>query len=133
MGERGQQLQEQVLDIMRQRCDPASAYELLDALREGNPRIAPTTVYRALSALITRGRIHRLESLNAYVICQHDGAHDGSILSICGDCGTVEESVAPELLASLCAVTGKSGFEAERHVIEVHGTCAACGSEEELT
>ncbi|MEM7026588.1 MAG: transcriptional repressor, partial [Pseudomonadota bacterium] len=88
---------------------------------------APTTIYRALSALTEQGRVHRLESLNAYIACQCDGHRQASVLSICDDCGIVEESVAPDVLKELSRLTGKSGFAARRHVIEVHGVCGTCG------
>lgn len=133
MGRRGEVLQAEVLEIMRRRARPLSAYDVLGELREANAKIAPPTVYRALAALTDRGRIHRLESLNAYIACQCDGHRHASILSICSDCGTVEESVAPDLLAKLSTVTGKTGFAAQRHVIEIHGVCASCGTGPALT
>ncbi len=128
MSKRGEKMQAEVLAILRQRGDPLSAYDVLGELREANPKIAPPTIYRALGVLTERGRVHRLESLNAYIACQCDNHQHASILSICDDCGSVEESVAPDLLDSLAGVIGKSGFAPLRHVIEVHGLCAACGT-----
>ena len=109
-----------------------SAYDILAKLREDHPKIAPPTVYRALSALTDRGHVHRLESLNAYVSCQcaDDHDHGPSVLSICDDCGGVEENVAPELMAQLSGVAAKSGFTAQRHVVELHGLCASCRTAE---
>ncbi|MEO0913508.1 MAG: Fur family transcriptional regulator [Pseudomonadota bacterium] len=129
MSRSGETWQADVLDIMLQRSSPLSAYDILRELRHANPKIAPPTVYRALAALIKRGRIHRLESLNAYVACRRDCTKHGAILSICDACGMVEECVEPDLLADLSTITGKSGFAAQRHVIEVHGVCASCGRE----
>lgn len=132
MTRRGEKMQEEVLAILRRRGVPMSAYDVLAEMRENNPKIAPPTIYRALSALTARGRVHRLESMNAFVACQcdgnHDGAHHASVLSICDDCGVVEESVAPKLLDDISAISGKSGFQPARHVIEVHGRCASCGT-----
>ncbi|MEM6481246.1 MAG: Fur family transcriptional regulator [Pseudomonadota bacterium] len=134
MGKRGEKMQAEVLDALKVSEAPMSAYEILAALRGAHPKIAPTTVYRALKALLEHGRIHRLESLNAYMTCQHlhtdDAAHPHqSVLSICDDCGAVDESEAPELLASLGDMLVKTGFQPQRHVIEVHGRCADCGPE----
>ncbi|MEO0487353.1 MAG: Fur family transcriptional regulator [Pseudomonadota bacterium] len=130
MGKRGEELQAQVVDAMDRASGPLSAYDILAALRDLNPKIAPTTVYRALSALTDKGVIHRLESLNAYMLCQcAEDAHQ-AIMSICDDCGTVEETVAPDVLATMSKVIGKSGFEPSRHVVEVHGTCADCAPEQ---
>ena len=127
MSTRGEKMQAEVLAILRRRCGPLSAYDILGELREGHPKIAPPTIYRALAALTERGCAHRIESLNAFIACQCDRHHHASILSICDDCGLVEESVAPDLLKELSGIIGKSGFAPMRHVIEVHGVCASCG------
>jgi len=126
MGRRGESLQAEVLEMTRRRNCPSSAYDVLEELRKSNPKLAPTTVYRALAALIDRGRIHRLESLNSYIACQCERHHHASILSICDGCGCVEENVDPDLLAKLTSVLRKTGFAAKRHVIELHGRCASC-------
>jgi Fur family zinc uptake transcriptional regulator len=121
-------MQADVLAILRRRSRPLSAYDLLGELRESHPKIAPPTIYRALAALTERGRVHRLESMNAFIACQCDRHTQASILSICHGCGTVEESVAPDLLEDLSSIAGKSGFQPARHVIEIHGLCASCGA-----
>ncbi|MFQ6549631.1 transcriptional repressor [Aestuariibius sp. 2305UL40-4] len=126
MSRRGDEMQARVLGVLRHHLGPMSAYDVLDRLRETTPKLAPPTIYRALAALTERGRVHRLESLNAFIACRCDHRHDAAVLSICDGCGVVQESVAPELVADLSAITGQSGFAVKRHVIEVHGTCADC-------
>ena len=127
MGKRGEEMQTAVLAILRDSKSPHSAYTLLDRLQETYPKIAPPTVYRALAALVERGQIHRLESLNAYVACQSEAHHQTSVLSICEDCGVVEENFEPDIFSRLSATLRKSGFSAQRHIIEVNGICASCG------
>ena len=128
MSKRGKQMQAEVLAVLRSHRAPMSAYEMLGCLRKENPRLAPPTIYRALAALTDRGSVHRLESLNAFVACQRDRHHHASILSICDDCGEVEENVSTELLKKLSGIVGKSGFAPMRHVMEIHGQCASCES-----
>ena len=127
---RGQRMQAQVLAVLRSCRLPMSAYDVLRCLREEHPRLAPPTIYRALAALTERGKAHRLESLNAFIAYQCDRHHDASILSICTDCGAVEEDLSPDLLTRLSGIAGKSGFAPMRHVVEVHGQCASCGPAE---
>lgn len=129
MGKRGDIVQGEVLKALRQSDTPLSAYDVLSELRNFNPKAAPPTVYRALNALIEQGLVHRLESLNAYMPCQCDSHSQEAILSICDDCGSVEETVDPELAETMARVAGKSGFATQRQVIELHGTCADCGPE----
>ncbi|WP_305986006.1 Fur family transcriptional regulator [Roseibium sp. MMSF_3544] len=128
MNTRGEMWQAEILRVLNRHHTPISAYDVLETLRETHEKISPPTIYRALSALTKRGRVHRVESLNAFIACQCGQHQHTSILSICEDCGAVEESVAPKILKDLSSVIGKSGFSPMRHVIEVHGTCASCGS-----
>ena len=127
MSKPGEKTQAEVLSILRRHRRPLSAYDVLGELRQSNPKIAPPTIYRALAALTEHGRAHRLESLNAFIACRCERHHHSSIMSICVDCGTVEESFAPDVLRELSNIAGKSGFAPMRHVIEVHGLCASCG------
>lgn len=126
MGKRGEIMQSQVFDVLSGADSPMSAYDVLGKLRAQNPKIAPTTVYRALNALNEKGLVHRLESLNAYMACRCEDHRHEAVLAICDDCGTVEENAAPELLESLTNLTGRSGFAPSRHVVEIHGICADC-------
>lgn len=122
----GAQTQEDVLRALRRQDGPLTAYELLDRLREGRGKVAPPTVYRALSALIEQGRAHRVESINAFVACRHDHHDQAAVLAICGDCGDVKEHVDSDILSRLTTLTQNDGFQADRHVVELHGRCADC-------
>ena len=126
MDKRGENMQAEILSIMRTEKSAHSAYDLLDELREKYSKIAPPTVYRALAALIERGQVHRLESLNAYIACQCEDHHQPSIFTICNDCGIVEENFEPSVFSKLSSALQNSGFLVQRHVVEVNGTCASC-------
>lgn len=126
MARAGERIQAEIMTVLRTRREALTAYALLSALRPAHPRIAPPTVYRALAKLAESGRVHRLESMNAFIACRCDGDHDAFVMAICDDCGAVEESVAPELFAALSRLAGRSGFDAQRPVVELHGVCASC-------
>ena len=130
MSTRGEIMQSKVLAVLIREGSALSAYDVLDQLRHEYPKIAPPTVYRALHALIEKGGVHRVESLNAFVACNSTSHEHALIMSICDDCGSVEENAAPELMDNLAGILGKTGFDAHRHVIEVHGVCSTCGSED---
>jgi Fe2+ or Zn2+ uptake regulation protein len=66
--------------------------------------------------------------MNAVTAGRPDRHARASIQSICDDGGTVEEGVAPDLLAEIARAAGKSGFQPARHVTEVQGPCASCGA-----
>ncbi len=116
---------EMVFAALRSSNKPMTAYNLLGRLR---PRgiTAPTTVYRALERLIEAGRIHRLESLNAFVVCGHPHHDTIAMFSICSRCGGTEEIVEPKLQSGIAALAERSGFKLNHAVLEMHGRCKAC-------
>ena len=120
MAEHGQRMRAQVLAVLRSRRLPISAYDVLRCLHEAHSRLAPPTICRALAAPTERGRAHRLESLNAFIACRCDHHHEASILSICTDCGAVDENLSTDLPTTPSSIAGNSGFAPMRHVIEIH-------------
>lgn len=115
-----------VLDVLRSEGLPLTAYEIMERLRPDRPKVAPPTIYRALSHLLEAGLVHRIETLNAYMECRCPDHGPATIFAICDDCGDVDERAAPEALAAITGALGTSGFQPSRPVIEVHGLCNQC-------
>jgi len=116
-----------VYDYLEAAGKPASAYEILDALR-GDGLRAPLQIYRALSKLIDSGTVHRIESLNAFVACKHHecGGSEVSIFMLCERCDNVTEAVDTSTAAALAALCAARNFSGTRQMIEITGVCAAC-------
>ena len=127
MRKQGAKIQSEVLAALRRQAKPLSAYEILARLNRRDGKLAPPTVYRALASLIEQGRVHRIESINAFVACQSVGHAQASVLSICDECGAVGEHLDADILRNLTALTERSGFHPSHLVIEVHGRCTDCG------
>lgn len=106
---------------------PMTAYDLLSRLRPKG-LTAPTTVYRALDRLISDGRVHRLESLNAFVACGCEHKGDAAMFSICNDCGRAEEIADAKLQNDIQAIARRSGFKLSHSVVELHGRCKTCAT-----
>jgi Fur family zinc uptake transcriptional regulator len=104
---------------------PVSAYEILDGLREKGIS-APPTIYRALDQLVARGLAHRVESLNAFVACDHPAHDDANGFAICQDCGTVREFTDPEVVSAVNALAKAQDFDVRHVTIELAGHCSAC-------
>ena len=138
---RGVQHATNIMGALSESSRPLSAYDLLDKLRPTGVA-APLTVYRALDKLVASGKVHRIESLNAFVACRsgqhhradHDHDHDevaprSSVgFTICDACGSVEEFVDASLFPRLDQSLVKNGFTPRTTAVEVHGLCAGCGS-----
>jgi len=116
-----------VYDYLEAAGKPASAYEILDALR-GDGLRAPLQIYRALSKLIDSGTVHRIESLNAFVACKHHecGGSEVSIFMLCERCDNVTEAVDTSTADALAALCAARNFSGTRQMIELTGVCAAC-------
>lgn len=116
----------ETLVLLRNHGWALSACELLGELRQFNLKIAAPAVYRVLTALAKRGQVHCLESMNAFVAGQCNEHQQAPVLSVCDDCGLVEETPAPQVLSALSDVAGQSGFDQTHLVIELHGRCELC-------
>lgn len=116
---------DRVLSYLRG-CDrPLSAYEILEGLRADGVS-ASTTVYRALEKLLEAGKVHRIESLNAWTVCC--GSHDGKtpVFAICDDCGNVTEHIDADFANSIASLSKRTGFAPNHSVLEIHGRCSDC-------
>lgn len=106
---------------------PLSAYDILARLEDRlHKKLAPPTVYRALDFLLEQGLIHRLETNNAYLVCDHPGEQHESVYLVCTRCGTTQE-VDDHAVADLLASKARQfGFTPSKQVIEVQGFCNSC-------
>ena len=115
-----------VYDIIRAARKPLGAYDILAALGRKMPNPKPPTAYRAIEFLQDNGFIHRIESLNAYVVCHADHTHHGSQFMICDDCGKVIETHLCDVPGPLAERAKKEKFTVVKWNAELHGTCADC-------
>lgn len=110
---------------------PLSAYTILDQLR-GDGLRAPLQVYRALDKLVAYGLVHRLESLNAFVACNHPSgadageSHGTAAFAICESCDSVAEFTEQDVAERLRSWAKAEGFEPHSTVIELRGLCEDC-------
>lgn len=117
----------EVLRLMAEQPGAISAYDLLDLLRVTEPQAKPPTVYRALDFLLEQGFIHRVESVNSYVLCPHfEQPLHTSALFICDRCGKVTERTTEGVENTLQKLAKESGFALRHSVVEAHGLCSDC-------
>ena len=125
-GERLTPLRRRVLELVWESHRPVGAYELLQRLQEEKGKAAPPTIYRALTFLQEQGLVHRIESLNAYVGCDHpEDSHRAHFL-ICHDCGEAAEIRDRDFAKALGRVGRRAGFMVDRETVELQGLCPRC-------
>lgn len=123
-----------VLAILLEQPQPLTAYQILDHLRAAQPNAQPPTVYRALEFLLRLGFVHRIESTNRYMACNHgpgdshEDAHWPQLL-LCEACGDAREvPLATELQDLLAQLAQGHGFQIGQRPLELHGLCRQCRS-----
>lgn len=123
-----------VLGVLSGKTSPVSAYMLLHDLRDEGLR-NPNQVYRALDKLMEYGLVHRLESLNAFVVCAHPHDHGHTqghsmiAFAICEGCGRAEEFSDVMVAERLNDWSQGHAFRLSRAIIEMRGTCENCSNE----
>jgi len=119
-----------VLGVLENTGKAMGAYDILEFTRAEGVKAAPQ-VYRALEKLRELGLVHRLDSINAYLICDHHDHHDHHeevAFAICENCGNVDEIPVPKLDASLKAPLATRGFSLRETHLEILGECETCAA-----
>lgn len=115
-----------VLEIVAAAKKPIGAYDILAALGKKLDNPKPPTAYRAIEFLEENGFVHKIESLNAFVLCHTDHRHNGSQFLICDSCGDVTEAHLCHVPDDLSRKTVEAGFRLNSWNAELHGTCKNC-------
>ena len=84
-----------ILDIIEKAKEPLKAYSILFNVQKKGIK-APLQVYRALEKLIKLGKIHKVESRNAFVACKNSNCEisKATAFSICETC----EKLCPSIM-----------------------------------
>ena len=115
-----------VLNTLTSAPKPLTAYSLLDRLKEHGLK-APPQIYRALEKLQAVCLIHKLESINSFVACQHsDCAHQIAGFAICDGCDQVSEIIDDDLESQIRSVAKTAGLVPKKSTMEIHGLCSSC-------
>ena len=116
-----------VMDTLIKAGKPLSAYMILDELRDVGFR-APLQVYRALKHLLEIGRVHKLESLNAFIACNHVSCEKfgATAFVICDKCEQVEEVCDKSVTLFLDQLAKKAKIKMSKSNVELHGICNTC-------
>jgi Fur family zinc uptake transcriptional regulator len=128
-GARFTQVREQVFLLLAKHKGAVGAYDLLAQLKEIDAAAKPATIYRALDFLSKQGFVHKIESINAFVMCHHFGDCDHPVqLLICDQCGHVEEIQSNNFDLALRSMADANGFTISHQIVEAHGHCSSCNT-----
>ncbi len=118
-----------VRDILTASDKPLTAYDIIPVLaKKLEHAVAPTTVYRALKHLSEHGVVTRIESRNAYVLCQHPHERHDCLFFICRECGAATEAPENKISRLLHKEAEALGFDVSRQILEIVGLCKDCAA-----
>ena len=119
--------QQIIFDIIHDSSEPLKAYSILFNVQKKGIK-APLQVYRALDKLVEIGKIHKIESRNAFIACQNSSCQitKATAFSICENCEKVSEISNSNLSKYLSNFTDKSGMKYSKYNLEFFGLCKKC-------
>ena len=119
--------QQIVLEIIERAKEPLKAYSILFNVQKKGIN-APQQIYRALDKLIEIGKIHKIESKNAFVACKNANCEvsKATAFSICESCEKVEELNDLKLSKYLYSYSDKTGMKYKKYNLEFFGLCKKC-------
>ena len=83
--------QQIIFDLIDKSPEPMKAYSILFNVQKKGIK-APLQVYRALDKLVEIGKIHKIESRNAFIACRNSACTiaNATAFSICESCEDVK-------------------------------------------
>ena len=116
-----------IFDIIHNSSEPLKAYSILFNVQKKGIK-APLQVYRALDKLVELGKIHKIESRNAFIACQNSSCQitKATAFSICENCEKVSEISNSKLSKYLSSFVDKSGMKYSKYNLEFFGLCKKC-------
>ena len=119
--------QQTVLDLLEKSKEPLKAYAILFDIQKKGIK-APLQVYRALDKLIEIGKVHKIESKNSYIACEHKNCDSSTSTSflICETCDHVTELKKKNLSEYFAKQSVQANFKYAKHNLEIYGVCKDC-------
>ena len=119
--------QQIIFDLIDKSPEPLKAYSILFNVQKKGIK-APLQVYRALDKLVEMGKIHKIESRNAFIACQNSSCQvsKATAFSICEMCEKITEISSSSLSKYLANFKDKDGMKYSKYNLEFFGLCKKC-------
>ena len=116
--------QQIIYDLIDKSPEPLKAYSILFNVQKKGIK-APLQVYRALDKLVEMGKIHKIESRNAFIACQNSSCQvsKATAFSICEMCEKITEISSSSLSKYLANFKDKDGMKYSKYNLEFFGLC----------
>jgi Fur family ferric uptake transcriptional regulator len=115
-----------ILDVFLQTEGHLSGEDLYHLVREKDPTVGQTTVYRTLRLLTDAGLAREVRFGDGRAHYEHNYKHQHHDHMICSECGKIIEFYSPELEAIQDAMAARYKFQLTEHLLRMIGICADC-------
>src|SRR6476660_2944760 len=115
-----------ILEVFLRNEGHLSGEDLYQLVREKDPTVGQTTVYRTLRLLTEAGLAREVRFGDGRAHYEHNYKHEHHDHMICSECGKIIEFDSPELEAIQDAMAAKHRFEITQHLLRIIGICAQC-------
>ncbi|MEP6637061.1 MAG: transcriptional repressor [Acidobacteriota bacterium] len=115
-----------ILDTFLRTEEHLSSEDLYRLVKQEDPSIGQTTVYRTLKLLTEAGLAREVRFGDGRTHYEHNYKHQHHDHMICSSCGKIIEFFSAELEAIQDAMAAKHKFEVQQHLLRIIGLCAQC-------
>ena len=115
-----------ILDVFLRTEDHLSSEDLYRLVKNEDPTVGQTTVYRTLKLLTEAGLAREVRFGDGRAHYEHNYKHQHHDHMICSSCGKIIEFFSAELEAIQDAMAAKHKFEVQQHLLRIIGLCSEC-------
>jgi Fur family transcriptional regulator, ferric uptake regulator len=117
-----------ILDTFLENEGHRSVEDIYHVVREKDPRIGYTTVYRTMKLLAECGLAREIDLADGITRYEHLYNHQHHDHMICMECGKSIEFYDPEIEALQDEASEHLGFKVFDHKLQIYGVCCDCRS-----
>ena len=115
-----------ILEVFLRTEAHLSNEDLYALVKQEDPTVGQTTVYRTLKLLTEAGLAREVRFGDGRAHYEHNYKHQHHDHMICSECGRIIEFFSAELEAIQDAMAAKHKFEVTQHLLRIIGVCAEC-------
>ena len=117
---------ELILDVFLRTEKHLSNEDLYQLVKQEDPTVGQTTVYRTLKILTEAGLAREVRFGDGRTHYEHNYKHQHHDHMICSQCGKIIEFFSAELEAIQDEMAAKHDFEITQHLLRMIGVCSDC-------
>ena len=117
-----------ILEVFLRTEEHLSSEDLYNLIKQEDPTLGHTTVYRTLKLLVEAGLAREVRFGDGRMRYEHNYKHPHHDHMICTECGTTIEFFSAELEAIQDAILAKHKFVPIQHSLRIFGVCEKCQS-----